>query len=115
MNNLPVISDNYLITCIVQVGKGHNVLEKLKNEKNIVRSGVYHARGVGLSGEHRNRFAEKLEKDVVVVLVTNAMGDDIFNYLYQIAELYKPHQGFMYMEKIELATDMLLPADSNNF
>jgi nitrogen regulatory protein PII len=93
-----------IITCILPDGYARPVLEKLYQDKGISRFGFYHVRGVGGSGSHRSGFIEQTEKDVISVVVRKEQADEIFAYLYEIAEIYRPHHGFMYMQKLEKAT-----------
>jgi hypothetical protein len=96
-----------LITCIVPSGSAHSILEKIYQEKNITRIGIYHARGVGGSGMYRSSFAESIEKDILAVITGSEQADEIFEYLYDRAEIYLPHRGFMYMQRLKVATCFL--------
>jgi nitrogen regulatory protein PII len=93
-----------VITCILPAGYAHAVLQKLYEDKGISRAGFYHVRGVGGSGALRSSFVEQTEKDVLAVVVRKEQADEIFTYLYEAAEIYRPHHGFMYMQKLEKAT-----------
>lgn len=105
-----IIRHNNLITCILPVGCARTVLEKLKKDKGITRANIYHARGVGASSLHRSVFAATLEKDVLEVVVSRQRAEEIFNYLYMETRIYERHQGIMYMEKVNLATEFHLPS-----
>jgi len=42
---------------------------------------------------------EQSEKEVLTVVVEEAQADDIFEYIYHLADINRPHGGIIYMQK----------------
>jgi nitrogen regulatory protein PII len=105
---IPLDPNARIITCILPQGRARHVEEKLF-EKGLNRIGVYHARGIGPSASQRSSVIAQTEKDVLVAVVTQEEADEVFTYLYEVAEIYKPHNGFVYMQQLTQATPFLLP------
>ncbi len=106
----PVRHQQRMITCIISAGlDAQKILRGLKDEKQIFTAGIFHARGIGGSAYYRSSMAGGQEKNVIIAIVPAARADEIFSYLYEAGELYKPHYGMMYMEKIDRATPLNLP------
>lgn len=101
-----------MITCIFSAETdAQGILRRLKDEKHIFTAGVYHARGVGGSATYRSQMAGGQEKNVISAVVPLARADEIFEFLYEAGELYKPHHGMMYMERLDCTTPLNLPDD----
>ena len=105
-------SEYRMITCIFNAETNvQTILCRLKDEKHIFTAGTYHARGIGGSAHFRRGFANVQEKNVLITVVPQVRADEIFSYLYEVGEIYLPHHGMMYMEKIDCATSLTLPDD----
>ncbi len=101
-----------VITCVVSAKTdAQGILRRLKDEKQIFTAGVYHARGVGGSAHYRSSIAGGQEKNVITVVVSTQRADEIFEFLYEAGELYKPHHGIMYMERLDCTTPLNLRDD----
>ena len=99
-----------LITGILPKGKGFDVLKKLKGEKGIITANVDSARGMGhLTPEAHRGIGEQSEKEILNVLITAEQADAIFEYIYEISEINKPHGGLIYMTSLQRATAYVLP------
>jgi len=100
--NIVYLTDAALITCVIQVGRGEEILKAARKLGVSVGSSVHHAKGTGV----RRRFglwgiAVETEKDVVSVLVSAEQRDVVFDALYRAGELDTPGVGFMYITPLE--------------
>lgn len=93
--------DGRLITVILPTGSGHELLEKLVNDKGLTSVFLHYARGSGLSGVlKRKGLAQQIEKDMVVAAVPADTLEDIITFIYEEGGVGKPHGGFIYIEKL---------------
>ena len=99
-----------LITCILPKGVALPLLEKLKQERGITRVNVNTARGVGKITPlaYRGLGAESV-KEILSVIVPRETADELFAYIYEEADINRPHGGLMYMSRLLHATPMTLP------
>lgn len=96
------LTDVALITCVIQEGRGDQVLAAARKIGVSIGATVHHARGTGL----RERLglwgiAVESEKEVVSVLVSSEQRDVVFDALYRAAEINTPGAGFMYITQLE--------------
>jgi len=59
------------------------------------------AEKVRISGEER-------EREIFSVIVDEERGDEIYEYVYHVTDMNKPHGGFMFMSTI-LGSEYVLP------
>ena len=106
----PALLCSKLITAILPKGIALGVIKKLRDEKNIITANMNFARGTGNLAplKYRDEVVER-EKEILTVVVEEAISDDIFEYLYEAAEIDKPHGGVMYMHALESSTLYQLP------
>jgi len=110
MIDIPV--DHFkVIHCFVPVGRGHEVLLRLKRDLGEISAFAHHARGGGLSTRKGRESFHYMEREIVTVLAPAARADEIFAYLYRAAGIDKPHTGMILMEKAQMGLAMTLPAD----
>lgn len=103
-------SPQKLITCILPQGVAFGVLEKLKLEKDIVSGNINYARGMGkLTPLAHRGVGEQTEKEILQVMVSAERSDEIFEYIYSVADINRPHGGIIYMCKLQQATPFILP------
>jgi len=101
-----------IITCVFSAEiDAQGILRRLKDEKQILTAGSYHARGIGGSASYRSKMAGGQEKNVIIAIASVERADEIFEFLYEAGELYKPHHGMMYMEKLDCTTSLNLRDD----
>jgi nitrogen regulatory protein PII len=99
-----------LITCILPKGLALPILTKLKEEKGINRANINSARGMGKITPLAYRgVGEQSEKDILNVIVSKDQADDIFNYLYDVADINRPHGGIIYMSQLGMSTPFIMP------
>ena len=101
--------NNKLITCFLPKGTGIDVIEKLKNEKGIVTANVNSARGIGKFTRLGKGLGEQTEKDLVSVIVSSDQADEIFEYIYDIANINRPHGGIIFTSNLQYSTPYILP------
>ena len=100
-----------LITCFLPPGRGLGLLARLKADHGITEASVHSARGMGrlTPHQHRSGVGEQTEKEVLNVVVGAERADDIFAYLYEVAEIDRPHGGILFMSALGRATELKLP------
>lgn len=99
-----------LITAILPKGSSLKVVDKLKHEKLITTANFNYARGMGkLTPAKYRGVGEQSEKEILTVIVDESRGDEIFEYIYNVAEINRPHGGFIYMQKLMQSTEFVLP------
>ena len=104
------LAGDKLITCILPKGTGHDILVRLKAEKDIITCVLNSARGIGISTLNEKRSLGPLsEKDVLQVVTPPGRADDLFEWIYFAAGVDKPHGGFMYLNPLTAATSFFLP------
>ena len=52
---------------------------------------------------------ETSEKDIMAVTVNQNKADDIFEFIFERAEINRPHGGIMFQQKLTAATTYSLP------
>ncbi len=99
-----------LISCILPKGVALDVEKKLKEVHNILSANVGSARGVGKITPLAYRgIAGRAEKEILSVEVLAEKVDEIFEFIYQEADLDRPHGGIMYMHPLSRTTIYKLP------
>lgn len=102
-NEITVLTDVSLITCIVQRGLADEIV-KAAQSAGAQGATVYYARGEGI----RERlgvlgFAIEVEKEIITILVANEQIDRIFERMYIAGKLDTPGMGVMYVTPLEKA------------
>ena len=104
------LPNDKLITCILPKGSALPILKKLKNEKGIIRAILKTARGMGKITPLAYRgVGEQAEKDILNVVVSQSEADDIFYYIFEEADINRPHGGIIYIREINASTRFTLP------
>jgi hypothetical protein len=99
-----------VITCILPKGKAMPVLKLLVEERGLTTIDIHYARGVGRITPLRHRgIGETSEKEILTVSIPSAEADELFEYIYNIAEINRPHGGLMYMHALSASTLFNLP------
>ena len=101
-----------LITCILPKGIAAGVSKKLLEEKGIVTGNIGTARGTGHITPKKHRgVAYESEKEIFTVVIDSEQSDAIFEYIYEIAEIDRPHGGLMYMNALHKSSEFVLPEE----
>jgi len=98
-----------LITAILPKGTALNITGLLKKEKGVFSANFVYARGVGKMTALKYRgIGEQAEREILTAVVPEERGDEIFEYIFDVAGINKPHGGFIYMSSM-LSSEYLLP------
>jgi hypothetical protein len=104
--------DSKLITCILNDdGRDSGLLRGLRAEKGVITANSFKCRGVSGSSAG-GKSGKKLEVKavrVVTVVVAAEVVDEMFEYIYDKAELHEEDAGFMYQSDLIGATPFVLP------
>jgi hypothetical protein len=97
-----------LITCILPKGKAMEVAQKLWHEKNITAINEQDARRITTltvgTGE-----TLAMETEILSIVVAAWQAEDIFKYIYKIADINQPDSGIIYLTALETSSDFKLP------
>lgn len=108
--NKSYLPNGKLITCILPKGLALPILKKLKEEKGINRANINSARGMGKITPLAYRgIGEQAEKELLNIVVNQDQADEIFNYIYEEADINRPHGGIIYMSQLSMSTPFILP------
>jgi len=90
-----------LITCIAAEDKASGVVKGLEEHFSI-QATIYHfARGFGRSVSMASRgMGQQTEKVTIKVLVESERADDVFAYVFQAADINRPHGGIIYINAV---------------
>ncbi len=99
-----------LITCILPKGTAMGVIKNLKDEKGIITANVDSARGMGkLTPDAHRGVGEQAEKEILNVVIPAEQSDELFEYIFEIAEINRPHGGMIFMTRLQQASPYSLP------
>jgi nitrogen regulatory protein PII len=99
-----------IITCILPKGRANPVLKVLYKECGLTAVDIHYARGSGRITPLRYRgIGETSEKEILTVAVPADEADEMFEYIYELAEINQPHGGLMYMQALKTSTRYELP------
>ncbi|MCW8924243.1 MAG: hypothetical protein OQK69_11540 [Gammaproteobacteria bacterium] len=99
-----------LITAILPKGRALAVVDRLEHEKQLTTANFNFARGMGkLTPAKYRGVGEQSEKEVLTVVVEESQADDVFEYIYNVAEINRPHGGIIYMQSLMQSTSFVLP------
>ena len=101
--NITLLSDVVLVTCVVETGKGEDVV---KAARGVGAGGalIHSQRGVGI----RERVgilgvAIDAEKDVVSMLVGSDQAELVASTIFGAADMGRPGGGFLYITPLDSA------------
>lgn len=99
-----------LITCILPKGIAVSINEKLMHEKGINTGNINNARGVGhINFQGNLRVGDESEREIFSVVVKADLADEIFEYIYESAEINQPHGGIIYQHALHQSSEFVLP------
>ena len=106
----PALIRSKLISAILPKGVALSLIRKLKEEKNINTVTLNYARGTGklIAIKSRKNVVER-EQEILTVLVEEERCEEIFEYIYEQADVNKAHGGLMYMHPLQQSSEYLLP------
>jgi nitrogen regulatory protein PII len=101
-----------VITSVLPKGRATKVLEVLVRERGLTAVDIHYARGIGRITPLRHRgIGETSEREVLTVAVYADDADEVFAFIYEVAEVNRPHGGLMYMHDQLASTGFSLPSD----
>jgi len=106
----PNLISSKLISAILPKGVALEVIKKLREEKNISSAILNYARGTGKLTplKYRESVVER-EKEILTVIVEADRSEEIFEYIFEIAGINKPHGGLMHMHELLQSSTYTLP------
>jgi len=99
-----------LITSIMPKGVGRKVLLGLRKDHGINTGNINGARGAGMYNPMARRgIGEQTEKEMLTVVVPEEKADEIFAYIYALAEIGEPHHGIIFQSDLLHASNYKVP------
>jgi len=106
----PVLLKSKLISAILPKGIALDVIRNLRKEKRINNANLNYARGTGkLTPLKYSEGIVEREKEILTVVVVEERSDEIFDYIYETANINRPHGGVMYMYELAQSTEYVMP------
>jgi len=103
----PLEADFRLVTCVTPKGVGLPLLRRLSVELEIESASLQSARG--MSGSDPTAVFNRVEKDVITVVVPAKQSEEVFLWMYWAAEVSTQRGRFMHMAPLQGATPYRLP------
>jgi len=107
-----ILSDVKQITCILPKGKSAAVQKSLIDDHGIYSANFHYARGIGKFSSGRG-FGEQREKEILEVMVSPDIADEIFEYVFFKADMDQAHGGIMFMTPLPKMSVMEIPETSS--
>jgi hypothetical protein len=105
-----VLETAKLITCILPKGKAKLIQEALVKERSIHAANFHRGRGVGRFSPVRARgIGEQQEKEILEVCVSADLADELFEFMFFVGEMDRPHGGMMFMTELVRGMHMKVP------
>ena len=99
---LIVLTDAVLITCIVQRGAAEEAVQAARRA-GAQGATIFYARGSGVRQKHLGLLGVTLsaEKEVIYIVAASDQADRIFDKIFTAAQLDTPGMGMIYMTPLE--------------
>ena len=99
---LIVLTDAVLITCIVQRGAAEAAVQAARRA-GAQGATIFYARGSGVRQKHLGLLGVTLsaEKEVIYIVAASDQADRIFDKIFTAAQLDTPGMGMIYMTPLE--------------
>lgn len=85
------------------------ILKRLKEEQGVVSANLNYARGMGRITRDRSVSSETTQREILSVLAPVERADALFAWLFDAADMARPHGGIVYMQPLAEATEYTLP------
>jgi nitrogen regulatory protein PII len=101
-DELIVLTDAVLITCIVQRGAAEAAVQAARRA-GAQGATIFYARGTGVRQKHLGILGVTLsaEKEVIHIVAASDQADRIFDKIFTAAQLDTPGMGMIYMTPLE--------------
>ncbi len=108
-NNITVLTDASLITCIVQRGTADDIV-KAAQEAGAQGATIHYGQGNGMQEVLGIlNVAIDMEKEIINIVVADDQADRIYERMFLAGKLDTPGMGIMYMTKLEKAATYIPP------
>ncbi len=99
---LVVLTDAVLITCIVQRGEAEQAVQAARRA-GAQGATIFYARGSGVRQKHLGILGVTVaaEKEVIYIVAASDQADRIFDKIFTAAKLDTPGMGMIYMTPLE--------------
>ena len=106
---METLTGQKIITCLIpkEHSKALDVAKMLHDEKGIDSTSVSSGRGSGLA--RAVRYGAWVEVDILTVIVSEQMSQEVFAYILDKAEINQPHGGFIFQGDLTKVTSYALP------
>ena len=99
-----------LIVCILPKDTAADLLETLRRDKGLLRTGIKSARGLGRITPLAYRgIGAQSEKELISIVVPAAEANEIFDFVFEQANINRPHGGIMFMQALGLVSTFTIP------
>ena len=98
-----------LVSCLMPSGPGPELQARLFSELGLNRVDLHSARG--FMGADPSGLFNRVEKDVVSVVVDEDRAEEVFDWLYREGQVGEAEGRFLYMVRLEAATAFEIPSD----
>jgi hypothetical protein len=102
-----VSSPERLLSCLVPQGLGSDLRARIFSELRLTRVDLHSARG--FMGSDPGGLFNRVERDIVSVVVEAEQADEVFDWLYHEAEVGTKEGRFLYMTRLDRSTPFTLP------
>ena len=115
-DEIVVLTDAVLITCIVQRGAADAVVDAA-TEAGAQGATIFYARGTGVRQKHLGvlGITVNAEKEVLYIVAPGDHADHIFERVYVAAKLDTPGMGMIYMMPLEKMATYVPPEIAARF
>ena len=104
------LSDAKLITCILPKGRAISLQQAIIEERGIDSVNFHRGRGTGRSSRgSADGIGAQQEKEVLQVSVASDQADELFDYIYDKAEIGERHGGILFMQALPKVSVMTMP------